>query len=99
VCRTSSVKRHFETKHEKTFKDQADKVESIKRAVSRYEKQASSFKVFTTAKDHGTEASYRIALQSMGSRLQMANLLRRLSSVVQMLFLKACQIKKRSSHE
>ena len=61
VCRTSSVKRHFETKHEKTFKDQADKVESIKRAVSRYEKQASSFKVFTTAKDHGTEASYRIA--------------------------------------
>ena len=61
VCRTSSVKRHFETKHEKTFKDQADKVESIKRAVSRYEKQASSFKVFTTAKDHGTEASYCIA--------------------------------------
>ena len=57
VCRTSSVKRHFETKHEKTFKDQADKVESIKRAVTRYEKQASSFKVFTTAKDHGTEAS------------------------------------------
>ena len=36
-------------------------LESIKRAVTRYEKQASSFKVFTTAKDHGTEASYRIA--------------------------------------
>ena len=29
--------------------------------MSRYEKQACSFKVFTTAKDHGTEASYRIA--------------------------------------
>ena len=60
VCRTSNVKLHFETKHEKTFKDQADKVASIKRAVSRYGKQASSFKVFTTARDHGTEASYRI---------------------------------------
>lgn len=53
VCRTSSVKRHFETKHEKTFKDQADKAESIKRAVSRYDKQASSLKDFTTVKHHG----------------------------------------------
>lgn len=49
VCRTSSVKRYFEMKHEKSFKDQADKAESIKRAVSRYDKQASSIKVFTTA--------------------------------------------------
>ncbi|KAK0146239.1 General transcription factor II-I repeat domain-containing protein 2 [Merluccius polli] len=48
-------------KHENTFKDQADKTESMKRAVSRYGKQASSLKVFATAKDHGTEASYRIA--------------------------------------
>lgn len=61
VCRTSSVKRHFETKHEKTFKDQADKAESIKRAVSRYEKQASYLKVFATAQNHATEASYCIA--------------------------------------
>ena len=60
MCRTSSVKRHFETKHKKNFKDQADKAESIKRAVSRYDKQASSCKVFTTAKNHGTEASYHI---------------------------------------
>ena len=29
VCRMSNVKRHFETKHEKTFKDQADKPVSI----------------------------------------------------------------------
>ena len=48
-------------KHEKTFKDQAHKAESIKRAVSRYDKQASSFKVFTTAKNHRTQAGYRIA--------------------------------------
>uniref|UniRef100_A0A3Q2UT69 DUF4371 domain-containing protein n=1 Tax=Haplochromis burtoni TaxID=8153 RepID=A0A3Q2UT69_HAPBU len=45
VCRTSSVKRHFETKHQKTFKDE----------------QASTLKVFTAAKHHGTEASYSIA--------------------------------------
>uniref|UniRef100_UPI00358E5645 general transcription factor II-I repeat domain-containing protein 2-like n=1 Tax=Myxine glutinosa TaxID=7769 RepID=UPI00358E5645 len=60
VCRTSSVKRHFETKHEKTFKDQADKAESIKRAVSRYGKQANTLKIFAIAKKHATEASYCI---------------------------------------
>ena len=38
VCRTSSVKRHFETKHERSFKVQADKGESITHAVSRCEK-------------------------------------------------------------
>ncbi len=46
---------------QKTFNDQADKAESIKRAVSRYEKQASSLKVFAKAQNHATEASYRIA--------------------------------------
>ena len=61
MCRTSSVKRHFETKHEKTFKDQADKAESIKHAVTRYDKQASSLKVFPSVKSHGTKASYHIA--------------------------------------
>ena len=40
VCRTSSIKRHFETKHEKSFKDDAEKIESLKKAVSRYEKQS-----------------------------------------------------------
>ena len=38
VCRTSSVQRNFETRHERSFKDQADKGELIKPAVSRYEK-------------------------------------------------------------
>ena len=37
VCPTSSTKRHFETKHEKSFKDDAEKIESQKKAVSRYE--------------------------------------------------------------
>ena len=43
VCRTSSIKRHFETKHEKSFNDDAEKIESLKKAVYRYEKQSSIF--------------------------------------------------------
>ena len=48
-------------KHERSFKDQADKGESIQHAVSRFGKQANSLKVFATAKNHATEASFRIA--------------------------------------
>ena len=62
VCRTSSVKRHFETKHEKTFKDSADKAEAIKKAVSRYEKQSNVFKNLSASKSNETEASYKLAL-------------------------------------
>ena len=38
VCRTSSVKCYFETKHERSFKENGDKAESIHLAVSRYGK-------------------------------------------------------------
>ena len=39
VCWTSfSIKHHFETKHGKAFKGEADKAELIKRGVSRYGK-------------------------------------------------------------
>ena len=44
VCRTSSKKRHFETEHEKSFKDKAEKTESLKKAVFCYKKQSSIFK-------------------------------------------------------
>lgn len=44
VCQ--SFKHHFETKH-KTFRDEADKVESIKRAVCRHLNQANALKVFS----------------------------------------------------
>ena len=44
VCQTSSIKRHFETKHEKSFKDDADKIELLKKAVSCYEMQSGIFK-------------------------------------------------------
>ena len=40
VSCTSSVQAKFETKHEKTFKDSADKAGAIKKAVSYYEKQS-----------------------------------------------------------
>ena len=33
VCCTLSVKRHFETNHEKTFKESADKAEVIKNSI------------------------------------------------------------------
>ena len=31
ACRTSSIKRHFETKHEKSFEDDAEKIKSLKK--------------------------------------------------------------------
>ncbi|XP_037802959.1 protein ZBED8-like [Penaeus monodon] len=62
VCRTSSVKRHFETKHEKTFKDCSDKAEAINKAVSRYANQISVFKKPSASKINVTEASYKLAL-------------------------------------
>ena len=44
VCHTISIKRNFETKHKQLFKDDSEKNEAPKKAVSRYEKQSSSFK-------------------------------------------------------
>ncbi|GFS74509.1 uncharacterized protein TNCV_458511 [Trichonephila clavipes] len=39
VCRTSSVQRHFQTKHQTTFKDSDEKFEVLERSFSRYEKE------------------------------------------------------------
>ena len=61
ICRTSSIKRHFETKHEKSFKDDAEKIESLKKAVSRYEKQSSIFKKVISGPNRTTECSYKAA--------------------------------------
>lgn len=60
VCRTSSV-RHFETKHEKTFLDKADKTESIKKAGAGYEKQSSVSKCLSVSKNQATGGSYKFA--------------------------------------
>ena len=61
VCRTSSIKRHFEIKHEKSFKNDAEKIESLKRAVSRYEKQSSIFKKVIRSTNRTIEGSYKVA--------------------------------------
>jgi len=61
VCRISSIKRHFETKHEKSFKNDAEKTESLKKAVSRYQKQSSIFKKAIQSTNQTTESSYKIA--------------------------------------
>ena len=33
ACRTSNIKRHFETKHEKLFKDDSKKIEAFRKAI------------------------------------------------------------------
>ena len=57
VCQTSSIKRHFETKHEKSFKDDAEKIELLKKAASRCEKQSGVFKKVISGANRTTESS------------------------------------------
>ena len=61
VFRTSSIKQHFETNHEKSIKDDARKIESLKKAVTRYEKQSSIFNKVISGKNRTTESSYKAA--------------------------------------
>ena len=56
------MKRHFETKHEKSFKDDAEKIESLKKAVSRYEKQSSTFKKVFRSTNRTIEGNYKAAV-------------------------------------
>ena len=59
-CRTSSIKRHFETKHKKSFKDDAEKIESLKKALSRYEKQSSIFKKVIRSMNRTIQGSCKV---------------------------------------
>ncbi|CAM1319473.1 Uncharacterised protein r2_g2779 [Pycnogonum litorale] len=61
VCRTSSVQRHFQTKHQSTFNSNDEKCETIKRAVSGYKKQVTFFCGITGTKAKATECSFAIA--------------------------------------
>ena len=61
VCRISSVKQHFETKHVKFLKDDAEKIESLKKAGSRYKKQSSVFKKVIRSTNRTIEGSYKVA--------------------------------------
>ena len=60
-CRTSSIKRHFETKHKKSFKDYAEKLEFLKTAVSHYEKQSGIFKEMICSTNRTIKGSYKVA--------------------------------------
>ena len=57
----SSTKRHFNTKHEKSIKDDAEKIESLKKAVSRYDKQSSISKKAIGSTNQAIEGSYKVA--------------------------------------
>ena len=61
VCRTSSIKRHFESKRKKLFKNDSEKNEALKKAVSRYDKQSSIFKKVIRSTNQTTESSYKVA--------------------------------------
>ena len=57
VCRTSNIKRHFETKHKKFFKDNAETIEY----VTRYKKQSGIFKKVICSTNRTIEGSYKVA--------------------------------------
>ena len=61
VCRTSSVQRHFETKHQSKFKTSEKKGEAIKKAISGFKKQTSILSQAFGMKSKATECSYKIA--------------------------------------
>jgi len=61
VCRTSSVQRHYQTKHQSMFKNSEENSEAIKRAVSGCKKQTSIFSQVIGTKYKATECSYKIA--------------------------------------
>ena len=61
ICGTSSRKRRFETKHEKSFKNDAEKIKSLKKAISSYEKQSSIFKKVIRSTNQTIEGNYKVA--------------------------------------
>ena len=49
------------TKHEKSFKNDAEKIESLKKAISRSEKQSNIFKKVIRSANSTIEGSYKVA--------------------------------------
>ena len=60
ACRTSSIKRQFQTKHEKLLKDDSKKNEAFKKPVSRYEQSSILEKSF----------AIQIKLRKVATKLQ-----------------------------
>ena len=61
VCQTSSIRQHFQTKHEKFFEDDAGKIEFLKKTVSAFEKQSSIFKKVILSTNRTIEGSSKVA--------------------------------------
>ena len=95
VCRTSRIKRHFETKHKKLFKDDSEKHEALKKAVSRYEKQSSIFKKLFAVqiKLRKVVTKLQDVSPSAGSLLPMVISLKKYLSIVPKFSLRICRIK------
>ena len=55
------MKRHFGTKHKKSFKDYVEKIKFSKKAVSHYEKQSGIFKKVICSINQTIKGSYKIA--------------------------------------
>jgi hypothetical protein len=61
VCRTSSVQRHFQTKHQSKFTTPEERSEAIKKAISGFKKQTGILSQAVGTKNKATECSYKIA--------------------------------------
>ena len=61
MCCTSSVQRHFHTKHQYKFKTSEEISEAIKKAISSFKKQTGISNQAVGSKNKATECSYKIA--------------------------------------
>ena len=61
MCRTSSVQRHFQTKHQYKFKTSEEISEAIKKSISSFKKQTGILSQAVGSKNKATECSYKIA--------------------------------------
>ena len=60
VCRTLSIKQNFEAKHENSFKNEAEKIESLKKAVFHYKNQSNLYKKVIRCTTRTIEGSYKV---------------------------------------
>ena len=61
VCRTSSVQRHFQTKHQYKFKTSEEISEAIEKGISSFKKQTGILSQAVGSRNKATECSYKIA--------------------------------------
>ena len=101
VCHTSRIQWHFQTKHDKHFKDEAEKEESIKLAIAMHRKQSSVFTNVCVSKNQATEESYKIVkcVAKHGKTFPDRECIKEDFSAVQMFCSTVCTVNTRSSSE